>query len=106
MGQDRQTDNSAQIFLVSCLFHHVSVLKLTVHNAYTDYLTTGIQPTQTPLEDDWSIPKLERTDWLDLFNQEQRVEAFKCVWGVMEYVSRDVGVDRTVDENSGESVQT
>jgi hypothetical protein len=106
MTQEQQTNNILQIFLVSCLFHHISVLKLTVHNAYTDYLTTGIQPTQTPSEDDWSIPKLERTDWLDLFDQEQRVGAFKCVWGVMEYVSRDVGVDRTAGEHTGESMQT
>jgi hypothetical protein len=41
-----------------------------------------------------------------LFNQEERVEAFKCVWGVMEYVSRDVGVDRTAGEHTGESMQT
>ena len=94
-----------QIFLVSCLFHHISVLKITVHNAYTDYLTTGVTPVQTPAEEDWSIPKLERTDWLDLFDQEQRVAAFKCVWGVMEYVNRDVGGENAA-EDTGESMQT
>ena len=93
---------------MSCIFHHISNLKHTVHNAYTDYLTTGIKPVQTPSEEDWSVPKLERTDWLDLFDQEQRVEAFKCVWGVMEYVSRDVGGDESAaaEDTGGEGMQT
>jgi hypothetical protein len=86
-----------QIFLVSCLFHHVSILKLTVHGAYTDFLTTGTRPAQFPLEEDWSIPKVERTVWYDLFEQEQRAQAFKCVWGVMEYLCRDVGRGENAD---------
>ena len=79
----------AQIFLVSCLFHHVSILKLTVHDAYTEYLTTGAMPKLTPAEEDWCSPKLERTDWYDLLDQEGRVEAFRSIWGVMEYLNRD-----------------
>ncbi|KAM0705169.1 hypothetical protein Q7P35_007956 [Cladosporium inversicolor] len=78
-----------QIFLVSCLFHHVSILKLTIHDAYTEYLTTGSMPKQTPAEEDWCSPKLERTEWYDLLDQEGRVEAFRCIWGVMEYLNRD-----------------
>lgn len=97
---------------MSCLFHHVSILKLTVHDAYMDYLTTGIKPSRTPSEDDWSTPRVERTAWFDLFDQEQRVEAFKCIWGVMEYKTRDVdggetaGAENASAENAGERMQT
>jgi len=60
------------------------------------------------LEDDWSVPKLERTEWLDLFDQQQRVDAFKSVWGVMEYVTRDVGKGETAaaPESAGGSMKT
>ena len=84
-----------QIFLVSCLFHHVSILKLTIHDAYTEYLTTGSMPEQTPAEEDWCSPKLERTEWYDLLDQEGRVEAFRSIWGVMEYLNRDKTANRS-----------
>ena len=86
--------------MVSCLFHHVSILKLTIHDAYTEYLTTGSMPEQTPAEEDWCSPKLERTEWYDLLDQEGRVEAFRSIWGVMEYLNRD----KTA--NSSEGVST
>ena len=75
--------------MVSCLFHHVSILKLTIHDAYTEYLTTGSMPEQSPAEEDWCSPILERSEWYDLMDQEGRVEAFRCIWGVMEYLNRD-----------------
>ena len=78
-----------QVFLVSCLFHHVSIHKLTIHDAYTEYLTTGSMPEQSPAEEDWCSPILERSEWYDLMDQEGRVEAFRCIWGVMEYLNRD-----------------
>jgi hypothetical protein len=86
--------DSVQIFLVSCLYHHVSILKLTIHDAYTEYLTTGSMPKQAPVEEDWCSPKLERTVWYDLLDQTGRVEAFSCIWGVMEYLNRDVAASK------------
>jgi hypothetical protein len=95
--------------LVSCLFHHVSVLKLTIHDAYTEYLTTGLMPKPTPVEEDWCSPKLQRTEWYDLLDQEARVEAFRSIWGVMEYLNRDkttaqAGEVSTVGEAQAEAV--
>lgn len=90
MDYDRQKANRAQVFLVSCVFHHVSILKLTVHDAYTDYLTTGVMPNPEPKEEDWSMPRLDRTSWYDLLDMMNRVEAFRIIWGVMEYLNRDV----------------
>ena len=45
---------------------------------------------------------------MDLFDQQQRVDAFKSVWGVMEYVTRDVGKGETAaaPESAGGSMKT
>lgn len=101
-----QLTDIPQIFLVSCLFHHVSILKLTIHSAYTHYLTTGILPQPTPAEEDWCSPPLERTEWYDLFDQESRVDAFRCIWGVMEYATRDVATGGSGAVSTGDGAQT
>jgi hypothetical protein len=76
--------------MVSSLNHHISILKLTIHDAYLDYLATAKCPENPPKETDWSRPKLQRSEWLDLFDMEQRVLAFRALWAVMDYLSRDV----------------
>lgn len=95
-----------QIFLVSCLYHHVSILKLTIHDAYTNYLTTGVMPDPIPDHQDWCSPRLERTDWFDLFNQEQRVDAFRYIWGVMEYLNRDMTTKSSNEVSNSDAAQT
>lgn len=52
-------------------------------------MTTGLMPKPTPVEEDWYSPKLQRTEWYNLLDQEGRVEAFRSLWGVMEYLNRD-----------------
>jgi hypothetical protein len=79
------------VFLVSSLNHHISILKLTAHGAYVDYLTSATVPHPLPEDAEWSVPKLQRTQWFDLFDVEQRVEAFRGLWGVMAYLTRDIG---------------
>jgi hypothetical protein len=81
----------SQAFLVSSLNHHLSIVKLTVHGAYMDYLTSATLPQSPPEDDQWCQPKLQRTEWFDLFDIKQRVEAFRGLWGVMAYLTRDVG---------------
>lgn len=56
-------------------------------------------PKQTPAEEDWCSPKLERTEWYDLLDQEGRVEAFRSIWSVMEYLNRD----KTASSSEGNS---
>ena len=80
---------SVQVFQVSSLNHHISIMKLTVHGAYVDCLTTGTLPRPLPDDVEWSRPELRRTQWFDLFDVEQRVEAFRALWGVMAYLTRD-----------------
>jgi len=74
--------------MISSLNHHISIVKLTVHNAYMDYLVSGTLPVPTPGQSDWCRPRLERSEWLDLFDKEQRVLAFRGIWGIMDYLTR------------------
>jgi len=77
-----------QVFLISSLYHHISVLKLRVHQSYLDYLTDGILPTCAPTDDSWSSPTVQRTRWFNLFVAEDRVEAARGIWGVMACLAR------------------
>ncbi|KAK0859566.1 hypothetical protein LTR91_020857 [Friedmanniomyces endolithicus] len=82
-----------EVFMISSLNHHIFIVKLTVHEAYIDNLVSG-----APLFDSMTgapgpaKPKLQRSQWFDLFDEQQRVEAFRGVWGVMAYLTRDSGV--------------
>jgi len=75
--------------MVSSLNHHISFLKLTFHVAYVDYLVSGDMPNPRPKNADWCRPRLQRSQWFDLFEVEQRVEAFRGLWGVMAYLMRE-----------------
>lgn len=74
---------------MSCVIHHVRILKLVVHDAYIDYITTGVLPDPMPAEQDWCRPRLECTDWYDMLDTSTRVRAFKVIWNVMEYMHRE-----------------
>lgn len=75
--------------MVSALYHHISILKLTVHDAYLDYILTGTPPSPFPTDPGWCSPRLERTEWFDLFNVERRIAAFRALWAVMAYMTRE-----------------
>jgi hypothetical protein len=77
-----------QVFMVSSLNHHISLLKLRVHPLYMEYLTNGKLPESTPSDMDWCSPKLQRTRWFDLFSIEDRTEAMRGIWGVFSYLMR------------------
>lgn len=83
--------------MISSLNHHISILKLTVHEAYLDFLASGCLPDPLPQQKDWCKPKLARSEWLDLFDVKERVLAFRGIWGVMEYLSRPQEVAREVE---------
>lgn len=76
--------------MVSSLNHHISILKLTVHSTYIDYILNEQLPNPMPENPDWCGPRLQRTQWFDMLDIEQRVQAFRALWGVMGYLTRDV----------------
>lgn len=76
--------------MVSSLNHHISILKLTIHGTYIEYLQSETLPDPPPSEKNWCSPTLQRTQWFDLLNVDQRVEAFRALWGVIAYVTREI----------------
>lgn len=93
-----------EVFIVSALNHHISILRLTVHDAYLEYLLTGTIPPSSSQDTPpaglkegekgegekghWSIPTLRRSEWFDLLDPKRRCEAFRALWGVMAYLNR------------------
>ncbi|KAF2687834.1 hypothetical protein K458DRAFT_401271 [Lentithecium fluviatile CBS 122367] len=87
IGRDRSVEWD-DIFMVSSLNHHVSVLKLRVHPLYIQYLTEGTLPKDAPSDPSWCSPLLHRTRWFDLFDIEDRTEAMRGIWGITAYLMR------------------
>ncbi|CZT14062.1 uncharacterized protein RCC_00037 [Ramularia collo-cygni] len=79
-----------EVFMVSSLNHHISILKLRVHGAYVEYLQSETLPDPLPTDKDWCSPKLQRSQWFDLLDVGQRVEAFRALWGVIAYLMREM----------------
>ncbi|KAH0338564.1 hypothetical protein KCU81_g7599, partial [Aureobasidium melanogenum] len=76
------------VYVLSSMYYHVSILKLRVHGAYLDFVATGNFPEKIPEDKDWCHPVLQRSKWFDLFNVKDRIEAFRCLWGIMCYLTR------------------
>ena len=79
---------ATQVFMVSSLNHHISILKLRVHPLYVQHLTQGTLPKRHPSDPSWCSPSLQRTRWFDLFSIEDRTEAMRGIWGIMAYMMR------------------
>ncbi|RDI77508.1 Uncharacterized protein Vi05172_g12502 [Venturia inaequalis] len=60
IGREAQSEYD-QVFLVSSLNHHISILKLSVHSAYLEYLLTGMMPMVSPEDESWSSPEIVRS---------------------------------------------
>lgn len=61
---------------------------MTIHRAYMDYVTSGTMPHPLPGDPDWCSPEVQRSQWFDLFDADERREAFRGLWGVMAYLTR------------------
>lgn len=71
------------IFLMSALNHHVSIVRARVSEKLLSVLDGG-------MEDEWERLEIRRTKWYDLYLKEERVEAMGCVWGVIAWLMRKV----------------
>jgi hypothetical protein len=75
------------IFLLSCLNHHVSVVRMRVPISLLDELEGGV-PLPPGQEREKCL--MWRSRWFDMFLAEDRVEAMTCIWGMMAYLMRKV----------------
>ena len=86
-----------QVYLISSVFHHVSILRLRVHPAMLAYIASekGSQARKPPLEHYGFF--VSRTRWFDLLNKDDRIEAMRGIWGIMSYMMRDTETERPED---------
>ncbi|RCI11619.1 hypothetical protein L249_7512 [Ophiocordyceps polyrhachis-furcata BCC 54312] len=88
------------IFVVSSLFHHVSVLCVRVPSRLLEALDGSPEPD--PSRRSWGKVKAWRSPWYDLFDVDQRVAAMQVLWTMMAYQMRlesrsDDSSDATAD---------
>ncbi|KAL4903697.1 hypothetical protein BDW74DRAFT_38321 [Aspergillus multicolor] len=89
IGRDRECPYD-DIYMLSSLNHHLSILHLRVHRRYIDIITTGrstVPPTSDP-DHPWHILKLRRTRWYDLFDAKDRVDVFRGIWTIFHVLLR------------------
>ena len=86
------------IFLVSSLNHHISVLRMRVSDRYLAWLQGGGGREESASSEESfqaqansGMLQLWRTKWYDLFIPEERLEAQKGVWNVMGWLMKQEG---------------
>lgn len=91
---ERNLLNTQQIYLVSALYHHISIVHVRVHPKYLEYLNTTAPPHDfVPGQQPWYVLDVTRSRWFDLLIMEDRKQAIRGVWGVMSYLMRDLGTE-------------
>ncbi|KAL8922643.1 MAG: hypothetical protein Q9172_003483 [Xanthocarpia lactea] len=79
------------IYLISSLNHHISIVNIRVNDRYLDYITHGAKEKGfDPSTQEWWILEVKRSKWFDLFDPHDRGEAMRGIWGFMHWMTRDV----------------
>lgn len=99
IGRQRGADYD-DVFVISSLFHHVSLLRVRVPDKLLAVLAGQIPDPGLAARGKVGV---WRTRWFDLFVAGDRVEGMRALWGVMAYAMRkmeDEEEDKE-DDNSG-----
>ncbi len=86
IGKPRGADYD-DVFLLSCLNHHVSVVRVRVPVSLLDELEGE---RVLPAGEEREKCVMWRSRWFDMFLVTDRVEAMTCIWGMMAYAMRKV----------------
>jgi hypothetical protein len=82
------------VFLVSALNHHVSIIRARVPASLMEVLEGGDHSKG------WEGVTMWRSKWFDLFLTNERIEAMELVWGMMAWLMRSQ--ETTIAEQEGE----
>jgi len=93
IGKSKGVDHD-DIFLVSALNHHVSIMRARVPNGLLNVLAGS--------EGNWERLVIWRSKWFDLFLVRERIEAMELVWGMMAWLMRKVEGDEDGKEEKTE----
>ncbi|KAI1458515.1 hypothetical protein F4805DRAFT_423715 [Annulohypoxylon moriforme] len=94
IGKVKGTDYD-DVFVLSSLFHHFSVLRVRVPKKLLDVFggeLEGIIQAKVGADGEklrsWGKLEMWRSKWFDLFIVEERLEAMRLLWGMMGWVMR------------------
>jgi hypothetical protein len=89
------TEAFDNIFLVSSMNHHISILRMRVSDRYLAWLQGASGEEKQALSKESLQPQeksgrlqLWRTRWYDMFNPEERLEAQRGLWQVMGWLTK------------------
>ncbi|RFU73049.1 hypothetical protein TARUN_9210 [Trichoderma arundinaceum] len=85
VGRQKGVDYD-DVFVVSSIFHHVSILRVRVPDRLLEVF--GGSPDPDVTRRSWGRVQGWRSKWFDLFDIEQRLAAMKMLWAVMTYQMR------------------
>ena len=89
-----QTETFDNIFLVSSMNHHISILRMRVSDRYLAWLQGGgggegiVSEEGLQAHAKSGVLEMWRSKWYDLFIPEERVEAQKGFWCVMSWLTK------------------
>ncbi len=109
---EQKTDEAwDEIFQISCVNHHVALMKMRISKKYLTWLETGrVSPkegidgsdlTEDPKAD---VLRVYRSRWYDLYDIGQRKDFVVGLWRVMCWLCRD-SVSKAEYEKMNESKQ-
>jgi hypothetical protein len=77
-------DGFDDIFMISSLNHHISLVRARVPEKLLAVLEGGAT------EEDWESVVMWRSKWHDLYLKDERIEAMALVWGMMAWLMRRI----------------
>lgn len=98
IGRQRGADYD-DVFVISCLFHHISILRFRVPDRLLEILSGD---TPDPGVQGRGRLEIWRTRWYDFFVAQDRVEAMRAVWAVVAYAMRSTGAGQDDMEMAGD----
>ena len=85
IGKQSSSDYD-DVFVISSLFHHISILRVRVPARLLEVLDGSPEPD--PTKRSWGGVQAWRSPWFDMFRTDERIEAMKTLWPVMAYQMR------------------
>ena len=99
IGRTRGADYD-DIFVVSALFHHISVVRVRVPDRLLAVLE-GEREDPPSEAKSWGRLEARRSKWYDLFKADDRIAAVQLLWSMMAYLMRDDSVEEEKKAEDG-----
>lgn len=72
------------IFIISALFHHMSIVRVRVPTA----LLEALNGNRTSSTRDWGKLEMVRSPWYDFFKADERLQAMRMTWAMLAFLMR------------------